>query len=136
MPNKKETGIITYFLGGLTVIALAIISFSAFRDITPKEQQVLGEQTTQEEQLLEEENDPYYVAYNGQEGKTALELLREKATIKTQTSSYGEYVEEINEIKSGVNGKYWIFYVDGRMGEVGADQHQTTSDELIEWRFE
>lgn len=52
MPNKKETGIITYFLGGLTVIALAIISFSAFRDITPKEQQVLGEQTTQEKQLL------------------------------------------------------------------------------------
>ena len=76
------------------------------------------------------------VGYNGQDGKTALELLKANATVVTKDSSYGPYVDSINGVQGGTDGKYWAFYVNDEMAQVGADAYQTKSGDKIEWKFE
>jgi hypothetical protein len=76
------------------------------------------------------------VAYDGQEGKNALELLQQHATVVTKDSSYGPYVDSINGVRGGANGKYWAFYVNGQMAAVGAADYATKPGDSIEWKFE
>ena len=76
------------------------------------------------------------VNYDGVDGKNALELLKAKATIVTKQSSYGEYVDSINGMQGGTDGKYWAFYVNGQMAQVGAADYQTKTGDKITWKFE
>jgi uncharacterized protein YxeA len=76
------------------------------------------------------------VSYDGQEGKTALELLKQNAEVVTKDSAYGPYVDSINNVQGGTDGKYWAFYVNGQMAQVGADAYQTKTGDKIEWKFE
>lgn len=75
------------------------------------------------------------VAYDGEEGKTALDLLRDKAEIQTEDSSLGVFVTSINGT-ANTNTNYWMFYVDGKLAPTAADQYQTKAGEKIEWRYE
>lgn len=81
------------------------------------------------------ENQSGYVTYTGQQGKTALELLKGTADVKTESSEFGELVTEINGLDGG-GEKYWIFYVDGEMAEVGAGEYKTKNGEQIEWKLQ
>lgn len=76
------------------------------------------------------------ISYEGIEGKTALELLQSSHETVTKTSSYGEYVESIEGITGGAEGRYWILYVDGQMSNIGAADLQTKDGQKIEWKFE
>ncbi|TSC96743.1 MAG: hypothetical protein CEN88_285 [Candidatus Berkelbacteria bacterium Licking1014_2] len=78
------------------------------------------------------------ITYSGEEGKTALELLKKQTTVETKTSGeLGEYVVTINGLPTAAEaGKYWLFYVNGQMATVGADKYQTKTIDTIEWRLE
>lgn len=76
------------------------------------------------------------VSYDGVEGKNALELLKSKATVTTKQSSYGEYVDTVNGVQGGTDGKYWTFYINGKMAQVGAADYKTKDGDKIEWKFE
>lgn len=75
------------------------------------------------------------VSYEGQEGKTALELLKETHKIQTQESSMGVFVSSIDDTENQ-SDTFWMLYVDGKLASVGADQYKTKTGEKIEWRFE
>lgn len=77
-----------------------------------------------------------YLRYQGQAGKTALELLQSEADVITKDSSYGPYVDSINGVKGGTDGKYWAFYVNGSLAQQGADAYTTEAGDNIEWKFE
>jgi hypothetical protein len=77
-----------------------------------------------------------YILYAGEDGKTALEILKQKADVLTKDSDYGEYVDSINGLQGGTGGKYWTFYVNGQMAQVGAGTYQTKNGDRIEWKFE
>jgi hypothetical protein len=77
-----------------------------------------------------------HLSYDGQEGKSALELLKEQAKVETKDSSYGAYVDSINDVKGGTNGKYWTFYVNGSMAQEGADAYKTKAGDKIEWKLQ
>lgn len=77
-----------------------------------------------------------YLRYQGQAGKTALELLKTEANVVTKDSSYGPYVDSINGVKGGTDGKYWAFYVNGSLAQQGADAYTTRPGDKIEWKFE
>lgn len=79
---------------------------------------------------------PAAVSYFGEEGRTVMELLKEYADVETQESALGEYVDSINGIKGGTDGKYWLFYVNGEASTMGATEYQTLDTDVIEWRFE
>lgn len=75
------------------------------------------------------------VSYEGENDKTALELLKAKNKIETQESSIGVFVTSINDTPNQDN-KYWMFYVDGNLASTSADQYKTKNGEKIEWRYE
>jgi CHASE1-domain containing sensor protein len=76
------------------------------------------------------------VNYHGKEGKSALELLKSHVHITTQQSSYGEYVDTIDGVQSGTDGKYWALYVNGKQTPVAANNYITHAGDTVEWKFE
>lgn len=75
------------------------------------------------------------ITYQGADGKTALELLKSKADVKTKASSLGELVESING-QDGGGQKFWLYYVNDQPAQVGADKYETKDSDTIEWRLE
>lgn len=75
------------------------------------------------------------INYDGQTGKTALDLLKASHQVESQDSSIGVFVTGIDDTKNQDN-KYWMLYVDGRLAATGADQYTTKDGEKIEWRYE
>lgn len=75
------------------------------------------------------------LAYDCEEGKNALEILKTKAEVKTQESSLGAFVDSINGTANS-SDRFWIFFVNGEIGTVGADQYQCKANDKIEWRYE
>ncbi len=74
------------------------------------------------------------VTYQGEDGKTALELLKAHAQVETKTSSLGELVTAING-NDGGGTKFWLFYVNGVESQVGAGAYMTKTGETIEWKL-
>lgn len=75
------------------------------------------------------------IAYDGEDGKTALDLLKTRATIETQDSSIGIFVVAINGMTNS-DSQYWMFYVNGELAPVAADQYASKNGDKIEWRYE
>jgi len=70
-------------------------------------------------------------------GKTALDLTKEKADIKTKGEGTSAYVTEINGVMAqDAKKEYWAFYVNGKMATVGAGSYKLKSGDKIEWRIE
>lgn len=74
------------------------------------------------------------ISYQGEAGKTALELLKKHARIRTAKSELGELVEEINGVRSN-NGNYIFYYVNGVMAKTGAANYVTQKGDRIEWKL-
>jgi len=74
------------------------------------------------------------ITYEGEEGKTALELLKSRARVRTSSSQLGELVEEINGVRSD-NGYYLIYYINGSMAKTGAGNYPTKTGDWIEWKL-
>ena len=109
------------------IIVLAIFGFIGFfaaqkNDINsqPTEQSVAAVQA---------------FAYDGEDGKNALDLLKSKAEIQTQDSSIGVFVISINGV-SNSEDHFWMFYVNGELAQVSADQYTTKNGDKIEWRYD
>lgn len=75
------------------------------------------------------------ISYRGEDGKKALELLKELAEPTTEESDFGEFVTAINGVDGG-GTKFWLFYVDDEAATVGAGDYETTDGQTIEWRLE
>jgi hypothetical protein len=74
------------------------------------------------------------IVYDGEDGKTALELLKARARVRTHTSQLGELVIEINGAASG-NGYNFNYFVNGVMPKTGAGNYVTKNGERIEWKL-
>jgi hypothetical protein len=93
--------------------------------------------TTQTIQKVATSQEPITdLTYSGQDGKNALDLLKQHATVATKDSSYGPFVDSIDGVVGGTNGKYWTFYVNGAQASVGAGTYVTRSSDQIEWKFQ
>ena len=74
------------------------------------------------------------LTYKGVEGKNALTLLKEKATIEQDASGL---VVSINGRKADLGGReYWAFYVNSQMAPVGPADYKTKNEDNIEWKIE
>ncbi len=76
------------------------------------------------------------VSYQGEEGRTALVVLKELTEVETKTESFGEFVTGINGVMADSSKEYWSFYVNGEYASEGAGTYQTKEGELIEWKLE
>jgi len=95
----------------------------------------LGAATKPDTRLIISDNKKV-VSYEGQSGKTAMEVLQSLAKVKTERSSFGEFVTEINGIEADGIQQLWAFYVDGELANGDAQTYKTNDSEHIEWRIE
>ena len=66
---------------------------------------------------------------------SVLESLRNLHEVQIKEFDFGKLVEVIDGVKSG-DGIYWIYYVNGTMGQVGANQYRLKPGDKIEWKLE
>lgn len=77
-----------------------------------------------------------HITYKGKNGKTALDLLKAEVKVSTRQSSYGEYIDSIDGVQSGKDGKYWEMYVNGSQAPIAANSYMTRDGDEIEWRLQ
>lgn len=75
-------------------------------------------------------------SYEGQTGKTALEVLKSLGDVTTKQSSYGEFVTGISGVQADGTKQFWAFYVNGKLASEGAGTYKSTNGEKLEWRVE
>ena len=46
------------------------------------------------------------------------------------------FVEAINDIENGEDGRYWQYYVNDRFADVGCSNYFLEDNDVVEWRFE
>lgn len=125
MANKKILTLAVSAVVGLGVVGGVVV----WRNNNDKSDTQVS--TTQVQ--VQETNE---VSYQGQEGKNALELLKDNAEVVTKKDpNLGEYVVSING-EDGGGKKYWLYYVDGKQANVGAGEYQTKNGETIDWKLE
>lgn len=75
------------------------------------------------------------INYNGQEGKTALEILKAGHRVDVKHYSFGDMVTGIDGIAPD-SKHFWSFYVNGALAQVGADSFVTKSSDQIKWQVD
>lgn len=77
------------------------------------------------------------ITYTAKAGITSLQQLQNEAdNVITKDSSYGQYVDAIEGHRGGTDGKYWSFYIDGTLSQIGADTYKQRGGEQITWKFQ
>ena len=75
------------------------------------------------------------ISYSGQNEVDALSLLRKHADVQVKHYSFGDMVVAING-SVGNGPKYWTFYVNGKMAEVGAGAYKTRDSDILMWKLQ
>lgn len=75
------------------------------------------------------------ITYQGRTGVTALALLTQHMNVGVKHYSFGDMVVSINGVVGG-GPKYWTFYVNGRMADVGAGAYMTHSGDILMWKLQ
>lgn len=75
------------------------------------------------------------ISYKGVQGKTALQLLQGSHKVGLKHYSFGDMVTSIDGI-AGNGPKYWSFYVNGKLSDVGASAYQTKATDTLSWRLQ
>lgn len=118
-----------YLIGGILAVIILLAGATAFTLATRTNHSSSSTTTTAAQQQTT-------ITYTGEKGKTALAQLKEREHVTTKSSQYGEYVDSINGVQGGTGGKYWSFYVNNKLSEVGAGAYTSTGGESITWKFE
>lgn len=101
--------------------------------LQPKLRQVLRAPATENSKA--ESGEP--VAYECEKGQTAFALLLNKlgGKVSVKEYSFGKMVEEIDGVKGGTDGKFWIYFVAGKSATVSADSYRCLDKEKVEWKL-
>lgn len=75
-------------------------------------------------------------SYTGEEGKTALEVLKSLTEVDTKEYDYGTMVVGINGVKADDGKNYWSFYVNDAYASEGAGTYKTKAADKITWKLE
>ena len=105
------------------LIGIGMVSGRYAQKLPSPAQKALGIKTTK------------VISLRGQDGKTVLELLKEKHQVETTDSEYGVVVTSIDGTKQ-TDSAIWIYYIDGTpMGE-SADKATTKTGQSVEYKYE
>jgi len=78
---------------------------------------------------------------NFKEGMTAFDLLKEKTEeanliLETEIYTTGMLIKTIGDKENGQDGKYWLYYINGKMPIVSVDNQKLEPGDKIEFKFE
>ena len=139
-PKNKSNTAKQYVALTLAIIVLIVVSIFAINSLVPGDDSIAPDtssQATNAEPATTEEETKSYITYKATTDGSALDQLQAiNDTVAVKESELGKYVESINGLIGGTDGKYWSFYVDGKLAELGADAYKLKGGELIEWKFQ
>lgn len=75
------------------------------------------------------------ISYQGQDGKSVLDILKETHQVETVDTDFGVFVKTIDGVTQTDNS-VWLYYINGEPGIEGANAAKTTNGQTIEWRYE
>ena len=139
-PKDKLNSTKRYIALTLAVIILIVVSMFAINSLTQSDDSIApatNNEATSNESATVDENTESYISYEATTNGSALDQLQAvNDTVVVKESELGKFVDAINGLIGGTDGKYWSFYVDGKLAEVGADTYELNGGELIEWKFQ
>ncbi len=126
--NKKLLAVI-----GLAVVLLGLGGWFVFGQKPATEQATT---VSQAQSAITFSADGKEASYKGQDGKTALEVLKSLTSIDSKESAYGTMVTGIHGVKAEDNKNYWALYVEGAYASEGAGTLKTKSTDTLTWKLE
>jgi len=69
------------------------------------------------------------------ENTSAFDLLKQYALLDYTTSAFGAFINSINNV-SNAGDKYWMFYVNGTLADVGLSAYLINQSMVMEMRYE
>ena len=71
-------------------------------------------------------------------GASALDAFEKVATLSARKYPFGSYIYSVNGKmeNSGNDGKYWQYYVDGKIAMVAVDNYKLDNDVALDFRYE
>lgn len=134
--SKNRKPLIGILVAAIVLLGGGITAATVIANSNDSKEKISA-QTQQDDQSETENKNANLVTFTAVADKTVLEQLQVEAdTVETKDSDYGPYVDSINGVVGGTGGKYWTFYVDGQMANIGAAEYKTKGGEKIEWKFE
>lgn len=69
---------------------------------------------------------------------SVLKQLSKRDSLEVTSKDYdiGVMIESIDGYKNGKDNKYWMYYINDKLGEKAADKQAVKDGDKIEWRFE
>ena len=67
-----------------------------------------------------------------------MDRLRSEGKVSFKEKNYsgiGKFIEEINGVR-GENGKYWIYYVNGKKMSLGVSSVKIKTGDVVSWKYE
>ena len=95
---------------------------------------VAGCQFRQGSQVAVQDAQQKVIAYDGEEGKTAYDILKSKYQVETDQSSFGVMVKSINGLKSS-DKEFWFYSVNDKQPDVAADKYVTKTSDKVKWEY-
>lgn len=124
--NKKLlVGGITAALGLLALVVGLLLGIQSFS--TPSTPPI-------QLKAAQEEIGPSELSYEGENGKTALQLLEQQGIV--EKNSTGMVININNRKADDKKKEYWAFYINGQKAEVGPAEYQTQDSDTIRWKIE
>ena len=85
-------------------------------------------------------NDDSVVTYDNVMAETVFDALStvcagNTITLEKKQYDFGVFVEKIGD-RANTKEKAWIYYINGKSGEVAADKQVLKSGDKIEWRYQ
>jgi len=144
IPDKEKNMNKKFFL--FILAATGVVILSAFN--APKFIDFPAQQTSQVSQpgiesavLLIDygENNVSTYSLDVEDDTTAFSLLvkvtqKENISLETKEYDFGVFVESINGVV-GTSEMAWIYFVNGRSGQIAADQQKVSPGDTVEWRY-
>ncbi len=112
----------------IAVVVIAALGFGATAYVANSPTHKVSVVTNAQHQTIQ-------LSYHGQSNQNALALLKKHATVQTKHYTFGDMVTTINGTK-GTGPKYWTFYINNRMANVGAGVYTTKSTDTLTWKLQ
>lgn len=129
----------------LLVIGLIGLSFTGTAMTVPDKNEVWVEKSDLTSVRITIIGDQWTITDNmvAYPGDTAFSLLKRCSKEKEFTVDFTYYeqfdatlVNAINNAVGGTDGKYWQYYVNGELPNVGADKYIVSNGDILTWSFE
>jgi hypothetical protein len=129
----------------LIVLGLVMLCFTGTAMKVPQKSELWFEKSDQTSVQIIIAGDDWtindnLVAYKGDTVYSILERCSEKNGFSIDSTYYAQFdatlVNSINNDMGGTNGKYWQYYVNGELVNLGADKCVITNGDALRWSFE